>query len=257
MRLIVFLLSVVLATAAPGCPKYLDGNSLDENICVEEEESGDISVRACTELQVCPVNELDLPNKCKTPPAVINLLAGELCKDDAECFSLKCINYRCKGFELNEKCEELFECDNGLICGREKEGDAQLKCLPARKIGEECADSLDCIVPLRCVERECVKAGSQPIGSVVGDFNELACNSYYTRKNDKGDWVCAESPKLSGQTWPLKEPPLCTTESPCKYSVYNNEDIKNGCKCGKTENGTSYCKAYPGDFNLTEVSSSL
>jgi len=269
MKFILFLLSVALTTASqvclgdtttPGkCPRYLKGNNLEEDVCIENDPSGDIFVGTCTAPRYCQVNEDQYVNVCTDPLPIKDLYPGELCTNNDECYSMSCTDGQCKGLKLNDKCTRLIECEPGLRCDKEKAEDLGNKCLMAKKIGEECNSSLDCAVPLRCVKRKCVEPGSQPIGTVLGTSNDgiskkLACQSYYAEQNDKEEWLCAKSPQLLGQTWPLKEPPLCTPEIPCEY---DNQDIKDGCKCGKTENADSYCKVYAGDFNLTEVSFSL
>jgi len=266
MKLIVFLLNVALTTAssvclegtsAPVCYKYLKGDNLEEGACLKNNRSGNIFVRPCTAPQYCPVSEAQNVNMCTDPLPITGLNPGELCTNGAECSSKSCIGGRCKGLGLNNKCTTVIDCDPDLRCDKEKPQDPYNKCLATRGIGEECASFLDCSFPLQCVKKKCVKPRSQSDGTPVDgkdEFDEWACESYYITEIKISDKevkrFCDKAPKLTNQTEPLKEPLKCKEHSDCKY---DNQEIEDGCRCGKTENGSSYCKVYPGDFDLAGV----
>jgi len=254
MKLILLLFAIGLATVAQACSKYLDGKELKEGVCLKKkDDSDDILVKACTASKICLVDGLETKGDCVDPPDVTNRLPGELCDNEKQCLSGICSNGKCKGLEAGKECKELKYCDPGLKCDK-KDPASQKVCLEPSTSGQDCNSYLDCVVPLRCVGGKCVTIGSLDNDKEAKDA--LACKSYYLgkKKDDNLIDVCAEAPKLEGQTGPLKEPKKCNNNTNCKY---NHPDIKDGCLCGKTANGGKYCKAYPGDFNLEKVSSSL
>jgi len=254
MKLILLLLAIGLAAAAPACLKYMDGKQMKEDVCLKKGDQADIVlVKACDPPKYCPGNENNIPNACAEP---LKLRPGELCKGGTECYSGKCTEqHKCQGSKLNEECKELGDCDPGLICVKEKPADEKSKCLVAKKFEEACQTFLDCAAPFRCVGGKCAKPGS--VDDDVKETDHVACKNYYlvTKKVDNVDvQFCGKGPKLKDPPGSLKEPPKCENHDGCKYE---NQAIADGCQCGRTQTGQKYCKVYAGDFDLKEVSSSL
>lgn len=260
MKLILLLFAIALTTAPETCNKYLDGKDLEEGICLEKKQGSDeILVRACTGSKFCEVTGVEPKGNCVIPSDVTGRYPGIFCDKGEQCLSRTCSNGKCEGVKAGKECKELKHCDPGLKCDKKptSEGEEPTNekvCLEPSTSGQGCESYLDCVVPLRCVGKKCVTIGSLDIGKESDD--ELACKSYHLadKADTTGVKVCAEAPKLKGQTEPLKEPKKCEKEDDCEY---NDATIKNGCLCGKTANKDKYCKAYKGDFDLKKVSSSL
>ena len=154
--------------------------------------------------------------------------SGNHCDSKTECLYGTCVNSVCK--TKNDTCEIDFECDPGYYC-------FEKKCKELINHNGDCDSLNPCKVNLVCANGHCVKYGS--IINKDKSTAPAACKSFYTI-----DGRCQEGPKLNNPNNGNK----CPNSGVCSYTLGDNKDYQEPCKCGVTDKGFSYCS--PGIGNL-------
>eukprot|EP00826_Nyctotherus_ovalis_P007964 TRINITY_DN1205_c0_g2_i14.p1 TRINITY_DN1205_c0_g2~~TRINITY_DN1205_c0_g2_i14.p1 ORF type:complete len:365 (+),score=83.44 TRINITY_DN1205_c0_g2_i14:202-1296(+) len=245
MKSLVLLMAVVLALGAKTCQKYEKSDKLDVNVCVKN-DSKTVFVRPCTDSKYCDFEKLDNNiGSCKDPP---KRQISEYCTTSKDCFSGTCKDGKfCKGKDENADCDtDKNDCDVGLYCA--KHDNITYKCEKAKEAGKDCMSDAECRVPNFCVNKKCAPPLSADVNQVV--YDRRACKTYFMELKDTGN-VCANSCKYGKTDNKVTTPPICRANGTCEYRK-NGIDEELSCDCGRTSNGTVYCKLFPIEFDLKD-----
>ena len=121
------------------CPTYSSGQ-LDPNICASKQVNATTNVNSwkfskCSPTQYCNLDLSQQNSSCKDKANPSNLLPGENCTGDVQCFSGSCKSGFCDGKPVQSACSSDIECNVGLYCSGVS-GNKQ--CTSLLSIGSSC-----------------------------------------------------------------------------------------------------------------------
>ena len=236
MILLFFMGSLIHVLAQlPNCPIYLT-KTIDDGKCSSYEVN---DTKTILYLKKCPKDKYchyKFPLKSNVESCSDKSLkqyTGNYCDSKTECLYGTCKDSVCK--TDNNICEIDFECNPGYYC-REN------KCEELINRTHSCDSLNPCKVNLVCANGQCVKYGS--IENKHNSTAPAACKSFYTIGGK-----CQKGPELNNPNNGNK----CPKSGVCSYTLGNNNNHQEPCKCGVNDKGLSYCSPGIGGLDPTPV----
>lgn len=240
MRLAKLLFTLLMICAVFGnsleCYRYMGG--LAKGSCSKfelKDGKPTLFLGECDKDKYCHYLFSDKVENCSdTPP---KKYPGEFCEKKEECLSNNCTKNVCNATKIESmECSSHAECDVGFYCGKKK------TCVKLKDHNETCSKDEPCKVSMVCSNSKCVGRGTIKDGGEASVPE--ACESFYLKEKK-----CQEGPKLANTEKKCKD-----ENTTCTYKYTNNETaFIRRCKCGVTEDGSSYCAPGIGDINIEPV----
>ena len=232
------------------CQKIQCSNELDSGTCIQV-ESFYSYFKECSEGDICDI-QFDDPienAKCSKTKKKFKRLPTLPCQVNDDCLSGYCLNNKCIGKFLNEKCYSVSDCVYDLTC--RKDTDNIFKCLPPITTGNKCDYDTDCVRESGCMNNICTNYYSLENNEQSKDFinKELSfCKSGYS--NELG--ICQNLTLISENT-------ECSLDNKCIYSTPSGKNItiESNCLCGYNPYGKKYCLLGSGNKNYTKYIDNL
>jgi hypothetical protein len=184
---------------------------------------------------------------CGTKTTFIVRYPGELCSQNSDCTSNKCINGVCQGTLVGGACGSTTECDVGLFCVSKNYRFTCQAQIPMYEYG--CGTDFDCLPYAGC---KLLPSG--PPGMCVPYFS--LANGTATTCNNGLSLLCT-SGACSGTgfsgvctTAPVSIQALgtpCTRHGDCSGKNSYGQMFNGMCTCGYNNEGNSYCQPFLGD----------
>ena len=228
-------------------------SSLTQDMCIKVESSTSL-FQECPSGKICNP-EIDDPIQdalCITyKENDFKRLPSLPCEADEDCITNSCVNKKCSGKDLNQKCNSSSECLYGYTC-RKDYSDNLYKCLEPITIGNNCEKDTDCVHNSGCLNNICTEYFSIDNNQKGSDFNNdilSFCKSGFT------DFL-----GICQNITLLNETETCSSENKCKYNNTLTGEIvekEENCLCGYNTEGNKYCLLGSGNLNYTKYISKL
>lgn len=205
----------------------------------------------------CPIPdtvEADKPAFCENFSIQKELLAGDSCLHDLECYSQECISGKCYGRSYNETCDNHKECDVGLACRvKDYPKDGEHKpitvCVPQISNNHTfCTEDEHCINSMGCNNYEnnvgvCVTYFS--LSNFEKSSSADLCSSGYVHSDGRciDTLFIAQEGKTSASFECIGENNNCIYQidgKPTNKELTLNTFSKP-CECSKSAEPKSYC----------------
>jgi hypothetical protein len=159
---------------------------------------------------------------------------GLNCASDADCIFGTCTDGLCKGKDFNESCEGHNQCPLKSSC---RNGSNGKTCQPLSNLNEDCDEDYNCQNNLGCHFGKCINYISLPNGTnikkeIINHFP--LCESGYALNG-----VCESLTTKGGEMMDCNP----DQGKNCNYIDSNNNEIvvNENCLCGKNATGTKFC----------------
>jgi hypothetical protein len=245
------------------CAKFECGESGDNTCAIERSGVKTVGYNNVTFSNVCPDDlkcevdryiyqdlseyDRDFIFKCNRIIPTLPRYPGEDCSTDKDCYVTesttgKCVEGKCSGTKMGERCIDSLECLVGLYC-------QGAKCMPQQQLGEKCYKSADCANNLLCNNSTCsVKPYSLPLGSEITTYDGAAdnyCQLGYAKSLTYNTFFCTSM----NQTW-SEDYRKCNYGDSCQYVIPGSDNYTMPCSCGFNPDQQGYC---PQGKNISNI----
>jgi len=201
----------------------------------------DINLNCPTGTRCLPI--YDANNKtCQAVATPVNLVDGEICRNNTDCASNICNNEKCVGKEENSVCTRSEECKIGFYCEKATNASLSLNCLRQKKSGETCENDHHCSNNFGCLSKNktCIEYFSLDDGEANED-NILLCKNM---KIAKGHCVSTKLDQTTDECLPNNG----TLQKECSYTTtglpanLTDKSYKAPCACSRQYSNRNFCE---------------
>ena len=229
---------------------FINGKQCPENhIC--QYDFNKININQNYNFKCEPLYNIENNNQKSTKYPGENCTINDVCmKGNFEDIG-DCVNEKCTGHKINQKCVSNTDCIVGLFCETEKK-----ICVEQKKLDSECKNSFECLNNLICVNNKCIEYYSLEIGESINEVkeeinkNQLCKTGIYNEKINKCDNFISYY-NISNENI-YKGFVKCDINDECLYTSDNGKTIYNKkCECGYNSEGNAFCQLSH-DYNKKE-----
>jgi len=244
MKIIVIGLVVIMATAifALECRKFVCEKDVIQKGEVCALQTLDlVTLKKCDKGLVCPTPQnLEDDTACMDANDIKSVYPGEYCTNSTQCIYGTCdeTTNKCVGLAEGAECKGDEQCNAGLYCKLDSEKKLSF-CVNLMLANQACSATDKCTPGTFCHKGNCTLYAQLDNGADAAV--PALCKSYYTKAGK-----CTDGPKLQSTK-------QCPEDGTCKYKNAAAEEFSEPCWCGRTSEGTGYCRPGKGDVLMEDV----